>query len=64
MIKYNLPDFSEINEVFFTTSTNLSLISINDKRLYHISEALLVVIVEILDRHGNASQNDKGGRHE
>ena len=60
----NLPDFSEVAETFFTTRNGLSLIPLNDKPFYHISEALLPVIFDILDRHGADSQNDKGGRHE
>jgi hypothetical protein len=54
MIKYNLADTSKLAESFFITSTNLSLISPNDKPFYHLSEALLPVIFDILDRHGNA----------
>jgi hypothetical protein len=49
-----LTDFSEVDEVFFTTRNGLSLIPLNDKPLYHLSEALLPVIFDILDRHGNA----------
>jgi len=50
----NLTDTSEVAESFFTTSTNLLLIPLNDKPFYHLSEALLPVIFDILDRHGNA----------
>jgi len=64
MIPNKLTDFSEVSSTFFTTSTNLSLIPLNDKPLYHISDCLRTLISEIIDRHGNASQNDKGGRHE
>ena len=64
MIKYNLPDTSEVAETFFTTSKNLSLIPLNDKPFYHISDCLQPLISEIIDRAGDASQNDKGGRHE
>jgi hypothetical protein len=64
MIKYKLPDFSEVAETFFTPRNGLSLIPLNDKPFYHISDCLRPLISEILDRHGIASQNDKGGRHE
>jgi hypothetical protein len=60
----NLADTSKLAETFFTTSKNVSLIALNDKPFYHISDCLRTLISEIIDRHGNASQNDKGGRHE
>ena len=54
MIKYNLADTSKLAESFFITRNGLSLISPNDKPFYHLSEALLPVIFDILDRHGIA----------
>ncbi|MDT3677193.1 hypothetical protein [Microcystis wesenbergii] len=58
-----LTDFSEVDEVFFTTRNGLSLIPLNDKPFYHISDCLRPLISDLLDRAGNASQDDqKGGR--
>jgi hypothetical protein len=57
----NLADTSKLAESFFTTRNGLSLIPLNDKPFYHISDCLRPLISEILDRAGNASQDDKGG---
>ncbi|MCE2664718.1 MAG: hypothetical protein LW716_19150 [Microcystis sp. 53602_E8] len=63
MIPNNLSDFTKLEEVFFTSDReNLSLI-IRYSKFYYISEALLPVIFEIMDRNGIDSQDDqKGGR--
>jgi len=63
MIKYNLPDFSEINEVFSAKDKeSLSLIGTNCHSLYHISDCLRPLISEILDRTDNSLNDQKGGR--
>lgn len=56
MIKYNLPDTSKLAETFFTRN-GLSLIPLNDKPFYHISDCLRTLISDILDRHGNAGDD-------
>jgi len=59
----NLADTSELAESFFITRNGLSLISPNDKPFYHLSDCLRPLISDILDRAGDASQDDQKGGH-
>lgn len=63
MIINKLADISKLAESFFITSKNVSLIPLNDKPFYHISDCLQPLISEIIDRHGDASQHDQKGGH-
>jgi hypothetical protein len=58
-----LANFSKVDEVFSAKDKeSLSLVGTNCHSFYHISDCLLPVIQEILDRTDNSLNDQKGGR--